>query len=369
MQYGTGWYQLCVRRSGGRRCDDAHSTSAIRAVPSTRVWRRPVPKRPTARRCMAASIIERGFRDTTVADIVRHARTSKRTFYAQFASKEDCIDRAAAPEQRDPHQQHPQCRRPGGGHGTSRSARPSARTSTTSAGGRRSPPGAGSVRLSGARRGSPAATSARHGTPDRHAGRAAATAEASGARRSRTDLLAAGVDRARWSARADRAVRRGGGAMCSGIVEPAITASTAILGPRLAQHQAPRGLLQPLRGISASDGVNPSRAHERTGVSSISQRVDDVRDRCRARARSGPAGHGCSRPMRSQQHLHVGIPAEQWRTRAVYRTSELGFVGDQQRGYAEARAVAAVRRIAGVSGSRAATRRACARRPRRPDAL
>ena len=37
---------------------------------------------------MAASIIERGFRDTTVADIVRHARTSKRTFYAQFASKE-----------------------------------------------------------------------------------------------------------------------------------------------------------------------------------------------------------------------------------------------------------------------------------------
>ena len=40
---------------------------------------------------MAASIIERGFRDTTVADIVRHARTSKRTFYAQFATKEDCL--------------------------------------------------------------------------------------------------------------------------------------------------------------------------------------------------------------------------------------------------------------------------------------
>lgn len=40
---------------------------------------------------MAASIVERGFRDTTVADIVRHARTSKRTFYAQFASKEDCL--------------------------------------------------------------------------------------------------------------------------------------------------------------------------------------------------------------------------------------------------------------------------------------
>jgi AcrR family transcriptional regulator len=40
---------------------------------------------------MAASIVERGFRDTTVADIVRHARTSKRTFYDQFASREECF--------------------------------------------------------------------------------------------------------------------------------------------------------------------------------------------------------------------------------------------------------------------------------------
>ncbi len=38
-----------------------------------------------------ASIGERGYRDTTVADIVRHARTSKRTFYGQFSSKEDCF--------------------------------------------------------------------------------------------------------------------------------------------------------------------------------------------------------------------------------------------------------------------------------------
>ena len=37
------------------------------------------------------SIVERGYRDTTVADIVRHARTSKRTFYEQFASKEECF--------------------------------------------------------------------------------------------------------------------------------------------------------------------------------------------------------------------------------------------------------------------------------------
>lgn len=40
---------------------------------------------------MASSITERGYRDTTVADIVRHARTSKRTFYEQFASKEECL--------------------------------------------------------------------------------------------------------------------------------------------------------------------------------------------------------------------------------------------------------------------------------------
>lgn len=40
---------------------------------------------------LAESINERGYRDTTVADIVRHARTSKRTFYEQFASKEECL--------------------------------------------------------------------------------------------------------------------------------------------------------------------------------------------------------------------------------------------------------------------------------------
>jgi AcrR family transcriptional regulator len=40
---------------------------------------------------LAASIEERGYRDTTVADIVRHARTSKRTFYDHFATKEQCF--------------------------------------------------------------------------------------------------------------------------------------------------------------------------------------------------------------------------------------------------------------------------------------
>lgn len=40
---------------------------------------------------LATSIRERGYRATTVADIVRHARTSKRTFYDHFASKEQCF--------------------------------------------------------------------------------------------------------------------------------------------------------------------------------------------------------------------------------------------------------------------------------------
>jgi AcrR family transcriptional regulator len=40
---------------------------------------------------MAAAIGERGFRESTVADVVRHARTSRRTFYEHFASKQDCF--------------------------------------------------------------------------------------------------------------------------------------------------------------------------------------------------------------------------------------------------------------------------------------
>ena len=40
---------------------------------------------------LADSIVERGYRETTVADIVRHARTSKRTFYDHFSTKEQCF--------------------------------------------------------------------------------------------------------------------------------------------------------------------------------------------------------------------------------------------------------------------------------------
>ena len=49
------------------------------------------PAQPFRRRLLdglAASIEERGYRETTVADIVRHARTSKRTFYDHFPTKD-----------------------------------------------------------------------------------------------------------------------------------------------------------------------------------------------------------------------------------------------------------------------------------------
>ena len=40
---------------------------------------------------LAESIAERGYRATPVADVVRGAKTSKRTFYDEFASKEECF--------------------------------------------------------------------------------------------------------------------------------------------------------------------------------------------------------------------------------------------------------------------------------------
>ncbi|MFG1646178.1 TetR/AcrR family transcriptional regulator [Amycolatopsis sp. NPDC049252] len=40
---------------------------------------------------LAASITETGFRETTVADVVRRARTSRRTFYEHFSGKEECF--------------------------------------------------------------------------------------------------------------------------------------------------------------------------------------------------------------------------------------------------------------------------------------
>ncbi len=40
---------------------------------------------------MAAAVDEKGYFATTIGDIVRHARVSKRTFYEHFSDKEDCF--------------------------------------------------------------------------------------------------------------------------------------------------------------------------------------------------------------------------------------------------------------------------------------
>lgn len=40
---------------------------------------------------MADSIIDKGYRDTTVADVVRLARTSRRNFYEQFDDRDACF--------------------------------------------------------------------------------------------------------------------------------------------------------------------------------------------------------------------------------------------------------------------------------------
>jgi AcrR family transcriptional regulator len=40
---------------------------------------------------MAASIEEKGYRDTTVADVVRLARTSRRNFYEHFEDRDACL--------------------------------------------------------------------------------------------------------------------------------------------------------------------------------------------------------------------------------------------------------------------------------------
>jgi AcrR family transcriptional regulator len=40
---------------------------------------------------LAVSIADKGYRNTTVADVVRRAHTSRRTFYEHFSGKEECF--------------------------------------------------------------------------------------------------------------------------------------------------------------------------------------------------------------------------------------------------------------------------------------
>ena len=87
---------------------------------------------------LAESIAERGYRDTTVADVVRNAKTSKRTFYGHFASKEECFIELLRTNNEELIADDPRRRRSRGARRTTRSAPPSAPTSTTSRRGPRS---------------------------------------------------------------------------------------------------------------------------------------------------------------------------------------------------------------------------------------
>ena len=49
------------------------------------------PHRERLIAALAGSIEEQGYRPTTVADVVRRARTSRRTFYEHFADREACF--------------------------------------------------------------------------------------------------------------------------------------------------------------------------------------------------------------------------------------------------------------------------------------
>ncbi len=68
---------------------------ASRLRPTETVIARADPASPTHRERllegMAESIREHGFRGSTVADVVRRARTSRRTFYENFADREACF--------------------------------------------------------------------------------------------------------------------------------------------------------------------------------------------------------------------------------------------------------------------------------------
>ncbi len=75
--------------------EERRPPSAISAEEAATVWTVLTDGPPTTARerllvGMVASITERGLAATTVADVVRHARASRRTFYEHFRDRDDC---------------------------------------------------------------------------------------------------------------------------------------------------------------------------------------------------------------------------------------------------------------------------------------
>ena len=67
--------------------------SRVRAVRSLSFEDRQLPSAPAERllRALAAVVSEKGYQEAKIAEIVERAKTSRRTFYEHFASKEDAI--------------------------------------------------------------------------------------------------------------------------------------------------------------------------------------------------------------------------------------------------------------------------------------
>ena len=96
--YGTHAYQIDgtsayhdVQTREMRRNSLATVTAAHDEVLSSETVTAAVEFRRRLLEGMAAAVRECGFRDSTVADVVRHARTSRRTFYEHFPSKQACF--------------------------------------------------------------------------------------------------------------------------------------------------------------------------------------------------------------------------------------------------------------------------------------
>ncbi|WP_433632772.1 TetR/AcrR family transcriptional regulator [Nocardia sp. CA-120079] len=79
-----------------------------RAEPAASIATEGTPESAFRRRlldAMADAVRDRGYRETTVADVVRNARTSRRTFYEHFDSKQDCFIALLAERNNDTIQQ------------------------------------------------------------------------------------------------------------------------------------------------------------------------------------------------------------------------------------------------------------------------
>src|SRR5204863_19102 len=78
-----------------RGAHDAATVSAVEQLPRGRHGLDPAEVRAAQRArivaAMVGSIAERGYVQTTVADVIRGARVSRETFYEQFTNKEEAF--------------------------------------------------------------------------------------------------------------------------------------------------------------------------------------------------------------------------------------------------------------------------------------